>query len=181
MPGIILQPIPTASYLALSQLSLVQNYPLLLDPSYSPLSRPVAKEHPHSNFDMLKAGVKAAKRVADRVNKTICEAENALEAAFLQSQVDDWKGYNFETFGKLILQNIPVERNLTGALPASPTSQKAWRQSNMKLLLKGKVHVNNTVTVETAKSSSLPPSYHLLAVWWEASKDDDLNYFVIQA
>ncbi|KAF9256255.1 hypothetical protein L218DRAFT_950145 [Marasmius fiardii PR-910] len=93
------------------------------------------------------------------------------------------KEYYAFLFEKILLffKQIPVERNSTGALPASPTSQKSWRQSNMKLLLKGKIHVNNTVSVETVKSSSLSPSYHLLAVWWEASKDDDLNYFVIQA
>ncbi|KAG7090171.1 hypothetical protein E1B28_011778 [Marasmius oreades] len=180
--------------------SRVRNYPLLLE---SLVKASASNEHSEQDLDALNAGAEATKMIADRVNAVVLDAQNAIEAENLQVRVEDWKGNNFESFGKLILLDdflvtqkgsnsgkeyrvFLFERVIlfftqirNGEEVWGGTFQDFWRRRNM-LLLQGQVYVHSITKVETKRSFSASATHYPLTVWWRASEGAP-DYFVLRA
>ncbi|KZP17964.1 hypothetical protein FIBSPDRAFT_829889 [Athelia psychrophila] len=76
-------------------------YPLLLD-SLIKASSP--NEYP--NYDELKAGSAAAKRITDKINEAQRRAENVQTVRQLEGRIEDWKGHHLANFGDLLLDDV---------------------------------------------------------------------------
>lgn len=51
------------------------------------------------------SGLACVKRITDKVNETSREKENAATAKELKARVEDWKGHDPDSFGKLIIDD----------------------------------------------------------------------------
>ncbi|CAG8547438.1 15193_t:CDS:2, partial [Racocetra fulgida] len=58
------------------------------------------------HYEEIKCGLNAIKRVADRVNETRRQQENAAVVKDLERRVEDWKGHRIEQFGELLLEDV---------------------------------------------------------------------------
>jgi len=57
-------------------------------------------------YDEIEPGLKAIKRVADRVNETRRKQENEAIVKDLERRVEDWKGHKISQFGQLLLEDV---------------------------------------------------------------------------
>jgi len=57
-------------------------------------------------YDEINRGLRAIKRVADRVNETRRKQENETVVKELERRVEDWKGHSVSSFGVLLLEDV---------------------------------------------------------------------------
>ncbi|KAJ7827589.1 Dbl homology domain-containing protein, partial [Mycena leptocephala] len=167
-------------------------YPLLLD---SLLKASWAADY--QNFNALKQGSEASKRVADRVNGAARRAETEQTVKSLQTRVDDWKGHNVDNFGELLLYDFfvvnksDVDREyhvflfekillLCKEISKDAPNRKTFYARNTPLLLKGRIFVSSVTQVvpssetdSNASSSPYPRRYSLTVSWKEGDHERD--------
>ncbi|CAG8674600.1 15281_t:CDS:2, partial [Cetraspora pellucida] len=96
----IVEPTYELPSLLIKPIQRICKYPLLLQE----LLKFTDKDDIH--YEEIRCGLNAIKRVADRVNETRRQQENAAVVKDLERRVEDWKGHRIEQFGELLLEDV---------------------------------------------------------------------------
>ncbi|CAG8446669.1 4148_t:CDS:2 [Dentiscutata heterogama] len=96
----VVEPTYELPSLLIKPIQRICKYPLLLQE----LLKFTDKEDKY--YEEIKCGLNAIKRVADRVNETRRQQENAAVVKDLERRVEDWKGHKIEQFGELLLEDV---------------------------------------------------------------------------
>ncbi|KAJ7763205.1 Dbl homology domain-containing protein [Mycena maculata] len=158
----------------------VCKYPLLIE---SLLKNTSATDYQH--YDELKSGSEAMKRVVDRINEAHRHAENEQTVKALQTCVDDWKGHQPETFGKLLRDDIlrvtksHIDRKYHIFLFENiilccwqvirPPPNARSDSRNIPLLLKGQIlvrDVTQAVLGPPDPPAATPLGRYPIDIWW---------------
>ncbi|RGB32732.1 hypothetical protein C1646_733976 [Rhizophagus diaphanus] len=97
----IVEPTYVLPSLLIKPIQRICKYPLLLQEL---LKYSDKDETPY--YDEIERGLKAIKRVADRVNETRRKQENEAVVKDLERRVEDWKGHKISQFGNLLLEDV---------------------------------------------------------------------------
>ncbi|CAG8494941.1 12204_t:CDS:2, partial [Gigaspora rosea] len=169
----VVEPTYELPSLLIKPIQRICKYPLLLQE----LVKFTDKEDKY--YDEIKCGLYAIKRVADRVNETRRQQENAAVVKDLERRVEDWKGHKIEQFGELLLEDVFTmskddsereyhvylfEKILLCCKETNPKKQQSKSQllknNNRKLKrtslqLKGRIFIHNiTAAVENRGSDN---------------------------
>ncbi|KAH7127922.1 Dbl homology domain-containing protein [Dactylonectria estremocensis] len=157
-------------------LSRMAKYPVVL----RDMIKRVESEDMKAN---LIAGRDAVERVLEKINKIVEEDLSKVAFEDLMSRMEDWKRYNVEQFGKLLLYGTfkittttavgsqkdykvyLFERILICCKEIRDEAKGTERKGsgeNTKLRLKGRVFTTNMVNIE---HTSMPDFYNVV-VWW---------------
>ncbi|CAG8519631.1 5966_t:CDS:2, partial [Scutellospora calospora] len=96
----VVEPTYELPSLLIKPIQRICKYPLLLQE----LLKFTDKDDEH--YEEIRCGLNAIKRVADRVNETRRQQENAAVVKDLERRVEDWKGHRIEQFGELLLEDV---------------------------------------------------------------------------
>ena len=77
---------------------------LILDLPLQSLVKATTPNDYEHHFSVV-SGLACVKRITDKVNETSREKENAATAKELKARVEDWKGHDPDSFGKLIIDD----------------------------------------------------------------------------
>ncbi|CAG8522326.1 3564_t:CDS:2 [Funneliformis mosseae] len=140
-------------------------------------------------YDEIELGLKAIKRVADRVNETRRKQENEAIVRDLERRVEDWKGHKIAQFGSLLLEDVFImskedsereyhvylfqrillccKENNARRLQSKSTpliKSNSRKQKRTSLQLKGRIFIHN-ITALLDNSQPQPGSWSLKVFW----------------
>ncbi|RIB18608.1 hypothetical protein C2G38_2036762 [Gigaspora rosea] len=193
----VVEPTYELPSLLIKPIQRICKYPLLLQE----LVKFTDKEDKY--YDEIKCGLYAIKRVADRVNETRRQQENAAVVKDLERRVEDWKGHKIEQFGELLLEDVFTmskddsereyhvylfEKILLCCKETNPKKQQSKSQllknNNRKLKrtslqLKGRIFIHNiTAAVENRGSDNGRSGVLSLRIYWRG--DSEMESFSLK-
>ncbi|KAF0499383.1 RhoGEF-domain-containing protein [Gigaspora margarita] len=193
----VVEPTYELPSLLIKPIQRICKYPLLLQE----LLKFTDKEDKY--YDEIKCGLNAIKRVADRVNETRRQQENAAVVKDLERRVEDWKGHKIEQFGELLLEDVFTmskddsereyhvylfEKILLCCKETNSKKQQSKSQllknNNRKLKrtslqLKGRIFIHNiTAAVENRGSDNGRSGVLSLRIYWRG--DSEMESFSLK-
>ncbi|KAG9295693.1 hypothetical protein G9A89_001710 [Geosiphon pyriformis] len=168
----VVEPTYELPSLLIKPIQRICKYPLLLQEL---LKYSEKTETPY--YDEIEEGLRAIKRVTDRVNETRRKQENEAVVKDLEGRVEHWKGHNISSFGSLLLEDVFVmskddsereyhvylfERILLCCKETAKGNQRSTmlrnnnrRQKRASLQLKGRIYIHNITAVVNNSRSGL--------------------------
>ncbi|CAG8452434.1 10617_t:CDS:2 [Ambispora leptoticha] len=186
----VVEPTYELPSLLIKPIQRICKYPLLLQELLKYTDK---NENPY--YDEIEQGLKAIKRVTDRVNETRRKQENEAVVKDLERRVEDWKGHNISSFGSLLLEDVFImqkddsereyhvylfERILLCCKDTSKQNPKNniiknnRRQKRASLQLKGRIFIHNI----TAVVNHSHPGLWLIKVFWRG--DTEMESFSLK-
>ncbi|CAI2166102.1 17870_t:CDS:2 [Funneliformis geosporum] len=181
----IVEPTYELPSLLIKPIQRICKYPLLLQEL---LKFSEKGETPY--YDEIDQGLKAIKRVADRVNETRRKQENEAIVRDLERRVEDWKGHRIAQFGCLLLEDVFImskedsereyhvylfqrillccKENNARRLQSKSTpliKSNIRKQKRSSLQLKGRIFIHNITAL--LDNSQPPPGSWSLKVFWK--------------